>query len=105
MLFRSLIIGLGTTTSELEKNGVPPEQAQQVGTAVAESAGQVIPALATRPDGDVLVSGASEAFATAIKAVAGVAGVLVFLGLLTSFLLPKNASRVEGVDGAPVAEE
>ena len=91
----TLIIGLGTTTGELEDRGVPAAQAEQIGAAVAGSAGQAIPALAEQPDGQVLVEGASQGFANAIKTVAWVAGGLVFLGLLTSFMLPKNAARVE----------
>jgi len=51
--------------------------------------------LAQQPDGQVLVEGASQGFANAIKTVAWVAGGFVFLGLLTSFTLPKNAARVE----------
>ncbi|HEV8024139.1 MAG TPA: MFS transporter, partial [Candidatus Nanopelagicales bacterium] len=91
----TLIIGLGTTTSELEDRGVPAEQAQQIGEAVAGSAGQAIPALAQQPDGQVLIEGASQGFANAIKTVAWVAGGFVFLGLLTSFTLPANTARVE----------
>jgi len=91
----TLIIGLQTTTTELEDRGVPAEQAQQIGEAVAGSAGQAIPGLAQQPDGQVLVEGASQGFANAIKTVAWVAGGFVFLGLLTSFTLPKNAARVE----------
>ncbi len=91
----TLIIGLQTTTTELEDRGVPAERAQQIGEAVAGSAGQAIPALAQQPDGQVLVEGASQGFANAIKTVAWVAGGFVFLGLLTSFTLPKNAARVE----------
>lgn len=91
----TLIIGLGTTTTELEDRGVPAEQAQQIGDAVAGSAGQAIPALAEQPGGEVLVEAASQGFANAIKTVAWVAGALVFLGLLASFTLPKNAARVE----------
>ena len=91
----TLIIGLGTTTTELEDRGVPTEQAEQIGDAVAGSAGQAIPALAQQPDGDVLVEAASQGFANAIKSVAWVAGALVFLGLLTSLTLPKNTARVE----------
>lgn len=91
----TLIIGLGTTTTELEDRGVPAAQAEQIGEAVAGSAGQAIPALAQQPDGQVLVEGASQGFANAIKTVAWVAGGFVFLGLLTSFTLPKNTARVE----------
>ncbi len=90
----TLLIGLGSTAGHLEDKGVPPAQAQQVSDAVANSAGQAIPALASQPDGDVLVAGAADGFVTAIKSVALVAGIMVFLGLLLSFVLPKNAARV-----------
>jgi hypothetical protein len=43
----------------------------------------------------VIVAGASAGFAEAITWVAWVAGGFVFLGLLMSLLLPKNAARVE----------
>jgi EmrB/QacA subfamily drug resistance transporter len=101
----TLIIGLGTTTTELENRGVPAEQAQQIGDAVAGSAGQAIPALAQQPDGDVLVEAASQGFANAIKSVAWVAGAFVFLGLLASFTLPKNAARVESEGYEPPKKE
>jgi EmrB/QacA subfamily drug resistance transporter len=101
----TLIIGLGTTTTELENRGVPTEQAQQIGDAVAGSAGQAIPALAQQPDGDVLVEAASQGFANAIKSVAWVAGAFVFLGLLASFTLPKNAARVESEGYEPPKKE
>ncbi len=100
----TLIIGLGTTTTELENRGVPTEQAQQIGDAVAGSAGQAIPALAQQPDGDVLVEAASQGFANAIKTVAWVAGAFVFLGLLASFTLPRNAARVESEGYEPPRE-
>lgn len=90
----TLLIGLGSTAGHLEDKGVPTAQAQQVSDAVANSAGQAIPALASQPDGDVLVAGAADGFVTAIKSVALVAGIMVFLGLLLSFVLPKNAARV-----------
>ena len=91
----TLIIGLGSTAGHLEDKGVPAAQAEQISDAVASSAGQAIPALAQQPQGDVLVAGATEGFVTAIKEVSLVAGVMVFLGLLLSFVLPKNAARVE----------
>ena len=90
--------------AQLEDRGVPPEQAQQVSTAVETSAGQAIPGLAQLPDGDVLVEGASEGFAEAITLVAWVAGSFVFFGLLTSLLLPKNAARVESEGYSPPRE-
>lgn len=91
----TLLIGLGSTAGHLEDAGVPAAQAQQVSDAVANSAGQAIPSLASQPDGDVLVAGAADGFVTAIKSVALVAGIMVFLGLLLSFMLPRNAARVE----------
>ncbi|MGA1146417.1 MAG: MFS transporter, partial [Candidatus Nanopelagicales bacterium] len=101
----TLIIGLGTTATELENRGVPTQQAEQISAAVAGSAGQAIPALAGQPDGQVLVEGASQGFANAIKSVAWVAGALVFLGLLTSFALPKNSARVEAEGYEPPRQQ
>jgi hypothetical protein len=66
-----------------------------VADAMQASAGQAVPALASQPDGQVLVEGASEGFVDATKTVAWVAAIFVFLGLLASFLLPRNAARVE----------
>jgi EmrB/QacA subfamily drug resistance transporter len=91
----TLILGLGGVASQLEDRGVPTEQAVQVSDAVQSSAGQAIPALSALPNGDVLVEGASVAFADAIKLVAWVAGAFVLFGLATSFALPKNAARIE----------
>jgi EmrB/QacA subfamily drug resistance transporter len=97
----TLIFGLGSVATQLKDRGVPTEQATQVSEAVASSAGQAIPGLADAPGGDVLVEGASAGFAGAIKLVAWVAGAFVFVGLLTSLLLPKNAARVESEGYAP----
>jgi EmrB/QacA subfamily drug resistance transporter len=91
----TLIFGLGSVAGELEDRGVPTAQAEQVSAAVAGSAGQAIPALASQPNGEVLVEGASAGFTTAIKTVAWVAGVFVFLGLLASLMLNKNTARIE----------
>lgn len=101
----TLIIGLGSTAGHLEDKGVPAAQAEQISDAVASSAGQAIPALAQQPGSDVLIAGATEGFVTAIKQVSLVAGVLVFLGLLLSFMLPKNAARVESEGYEPPKSE
>ncbi len=96
ILGTTLLIGLGTSVnSQLTDLGVPAASAEQVSNAVASSAGQAIPALAAQPDGQVLVEGASQGFADASKQVAWVAAFFILLGLLTSFLLPKNAARIE----------
>jgi EmrB/QacA subfamily drug resistance transporter len=100
----TLIFGLSGVATQLEDRGVPAEQATQVSEAVSSSAGQAIPGLAAAPDGDVLVEGASAAFADAIKLVAWVAGGFVAVGLLMSLLLPKNAARVESEGYAPPKE-
>lgn len=97
----TLIFGLGSVASQLEDRGIPAEQAAQVSNAVASSAGQAIPGLAEAPGGDVLVEGASAGFADAIKLVAWVAGGFVFVGLLMSLLLPKNAARLESEGYSP----
>lgn len=99
----TLIIGLGTTATQLEDRGVPPAQAQQVSDAVSTSAGQAIPGLASLPQGEVLVEGASVAFEDTIGWVAYVAGAFVLLGLATTFILPTNAARVESEGYAPPA--
>lgn len=91
----TLIFGLNGIAGQLEDRGIPAAQATQVSDVVASSAGQAIPALAQEPGGDVLVEGASEGFAEAIRLVAWTAGGFVVLGLLASLLLPKNAARVE----------
>ena len=96
-----LVFGLGAVATQLEDRGVPAPVAEQVASAVQSSAGQAIPALAAKPGGDVLVEGASEGFADAIKTVSWVAGIFVFLGLMASLLLPKNAARVLSEGYAP----
>jgi EmrB/QacA subfamily drug resistance transporter len=99
----TLVLGLGTIAGHLTDLGVPVAQAQQVTDLVQASAGQAIPALAGMPGGDVLVQGASDGFAEAIKLVAWVAGAFVLFGLLTSLALPKNAARVESEGYEPPA--
>lgn len=102
ILGTTLLIGLGSAvTSQLEERGIPAAQAQEVSQAVASSAGQAIPGLASAPGGDVLVEGASAGFAQATKLVSWVAGFFVLLGLLTSLLLPKNTARVLSEGYAP----
>jgi EmrB/QacA subfamily drug resistance transporter len=101
----TLILGLGSVAGQLEDRGVPTAQAQQISDIVSSSAGQAIPALASQPNGDVLVEGASAGFADAIKLVAWVAGAFVFFGLLTSLLLPKNAARIESEGYSPPAKK
>ncbi|MDP2289503.1 MAG: MFS transporter [Actinomycetota bacterium] len=91
----TLILGLGNVAVQLTDRGVPAEQAQVIGDAVAGSAGQAIPGLASLPNGQVLIEGASAGFAHAITYVALVAGVLVLMGFLTSLTLPRNAARIE----------
>ncbi|NCG03508.1 MAG: MFS transporter [Actinomycetales bacterium] len=100
----TLLIALGSTAGHLEDRGIPTAQAEQVSNAVANSAGQAIVGLATEPNGDELVAGASDGFVTAIKSVSIVAGIFVFLGLLLSFLLPRNAGRIESEGYAPSRE-
>jgi len=96
ILGTTLLIGLGSSVNnQLTDLGVSAASAEQVSNVVASSAGQAIPALAAQPDGQVLVEGASQGFADASKQVAWVAAFFILLGLLTSFLLPKNAARIE----------
>jgi len=105
ILGTTLLIGLGHyTTSQLADRGVPAAAASQVADAMQASAGQAVPAFASQPDGEVLVEGASEGFVDASKTVAWVAALFVFLGLLTSFLLPRNSARVESEGYEPPKE-
>lgn len=91
----TLLIGLGSTAGHLEDRGIPAAQAEQVSDAVANSAGQAIPGLAKGPDGDIIEAGAADGFVTAIKSVSLVAATFVFFGLILSFMIPKNAARIE----------
>lgn len=96
ILGTTLLVGLGINVSQqLEARDVPAVEAEQVTQAVQSSAGTVIPSFATAPNGQTLIEGASEGFADATTWVAWVAAALVLLGLLTTFLLPRNAARVE----------
>ena len=101
----TLIIGLGNVAVQLTERGVPAAEAQQISDAVAGSAGQAIPALASMPNGAVLMEGASAGFASAITLVAWVAGIFVLLGFITSLTLPKNAARVESEGYQPAKAE
>lgn len=91
----TVILGLGTTSDELELRGVPRTQAEQVDSDVSGSVGQDLFLLQAQPNGEVLLDGASAAFTTAVKAASIVSGAFVLLGLATTFLLPANASRVK----------
>ena len=102
ILGATLVLGLsGSVTSSLEDRGVPAAAAQQVGDVMSQTAGQAIVGLEQQPNGSVLVEGAAAGFADATKQVAWVAAIFVLLGLLASFLLPRNAARVESEGYAP----
>lgn len=102
ILGTTLLVGLGQFVErDLEARGVPSAEATKVTQAVQSSAGQVIPSLASAPNGEVLVAGASEGFATATKAVAAVAAIWVLLGFAASFAIPRNSARVESEGYAP----
>ncbi len=90
-----LVAGLGTITDDLTERGVPEPVAQQVTTAVQQSAGTAVVALPQQPNGQVLFEGASEGFASAAKDVGFVAAALISLGLIAAFFLPRNAARTE----------
>lgn len=96
ILGTTLLIGLGSAVqSNLEERGVSVSQADQVSSVVANSAGTATAGLASQPDGQVLFEGASAGFAQASRYVSWVAAGFVFLGLLASLMLPRNAARVE----------
>jgi EmrB/QacA subfamily drug resistance transporter len=91
ILGTTLLLGLGHfVNKDLQDAGVPTAQAEQITQVVASSAGQAIPGL-----GDpVIVEAASQGFSSATKTVSLVAAIFVTLGLLASFLLPRNAARI-----------
>ncbi|MBU6246088.1 MAG: MFS transporter [Actinomycetales bacterium] len=96
ILGTTLLIGLGSAVqANLEDRGVSVAQADQVSSVVANSAGTATAGLAAQPDGQVLFEGASAGFAEASRYVSWVAAGFVFLGLLASLMLPRNAARVE----------
>ncbi len=102
ILGTTLLIGLSTNVqSQLQDRGVPEAAATQVADVVASSAGQAIPSLGAQPQGDTLVQAASDGFVSATKWVAWVAAFFVFLGLLASLRLPRNAARVMSEGYAP----
>lgn len=106
ILGTTLIVGLSSgVSSSLEERGVPTEVAVQVGDTMSQSAGQALPALASQPDGQVLVEGASDGFVDAMKLVAWAASTFVFLGLLATFFLPRNAARIESEGYEPPRHE
>jgi EmrB/QacA subfamily drug resistance transporter len=106
ILGTTLLIGLGSyTTTQLTDRGVPAATAAQMADAMQASAGQAVPAMASMPDGQVMVEGASEGFVDATKTVSWVAALFVFLGLLASFLLPRNAARVESEGYEPPKQD
>lgn len=88
ILGATLLAGLGTTTSALTERGVPQAQAEQVTADLRATAGTSLPSLADEPNGDVLVEGASQGFATAIQLTSWVAATWVTVGLAATFLLP-----------------
>lgn len=95
LLGATLVLGLGAVQGELTDRGVPEQQAEQVTTAVRESAGTAVAGLGAVPGGDVLFEGASQGFATAVKTVGYTAAGLIFLGFLAALRLPKDAARTE----------
>ena len=105
ILGTTLLVGLGVNVAQqLEDRSVPAPVAEQVTQAVQSSAGTVIPVLAQQPNGEVLVEGASEGYADSTTWVAWVAAAFVILGLLTTFLLPRNAARITS-EGYETPEE
>ena len=99
-----LVISLGSATkTELVNIGTPEAVAQQVADVVANSGGQAIPALGQQ-GGPQAVEAANAAFVTAEKTVAWGAATLIFLGLLASLQLPKNAARIEAEGYEPPHE-
>jgi hypothetical protein len=75
--------------------GLTDDQRTSIGRAVEQSAGTVIPTLATKPGGEAVADAAGEAFATSIRLTALTAAVFVFFGLLATFKLPPDGRHEE----------
>jgi len=104
VLGATLLAGLGATTGALTDRGVDPVVAAAVTEDLRSTAGTAIPRIAAQPDGEVLVEGASEGFASAVQLASFVAAGAVAVGLFATFLLPTeintNARRRRPSDDA-----
>ncbi len=101
-----LVARLGAATRDnLTALGLPGSAVDQVASAVKESAGIAIAGLQARPGGQAVAQAASEAMIHATRVTAGFAAVALFLGLLATFALPRQAPPVDAqaAEPAPVA--
>jgi EmrB/QacA subfamily drug resistance transporter len=73
--------------------GLDDAKRQQIGTAVEQSAGTIIPVLAQQPGGEPVAEAAGEAFASAIRVTSFAAVGFVTLGLLATLKLPPEGAR------------
>lgn len=99
-----LVAGLGSVADELRGRGVEDKVADQVATALQDSAGTAITGVGAQPGGDVLFAGAAEGFANATRDVGYLASALIALGLLAAMALPVDAARTAAAGYVTEAE-
>lgn len=85
-----LAAGLSANTeTQLQRLSVlPPQQVSQVAKATKQSAGQILVTLREQPGTQTIVTAIEEAFTSAARRDAGLAGAFILLGFLASSLLP-----------------
>jgi EmrB/QacA subfamily drug resistance transporter len=72
--------------------GLPPQDAQQLGGAVTESAGALIPQLAADPAGQAAAAAARDAMSSATALAAYFCAAVLLLGLLATLTLKQSAA-------------
>lgn len=85
-----LAAGLSANTeTQLQRLSVlPPQQVSQLAKATKQSAGQVLVTLREQPGTQPIVTAIEEAFTSAARRDAGLAGAFILLGFIASWLLP-----------------
>jgi EmrB/QacA subfamily drug resistance transporter len=97
VLFTSL--GTGVRDGLEEVQGLPPQAVDGIATAMEDSAGQALPAIAAQPGGEAVAPVLEQAFVDATRLAGLVATGFVLLGVVFSLLLPKQRPAGEA-DGA-----
>jgi EmrB/QacA subfamily drug resistance transporter len=82
------------TNTGLQDLGLPSGEAAKLAGEITAQPSQAIPKLLAEPDGEAVLAIAGESFATATSYVGFVAALFIVVGLLATFLLPKQSARV-----------
>jgi len=82
------------TNSGLQDLGLSSAEAARLAGEITAQPSQAIPNLLGQPDGEAVLAIAGESFATATAYVGFVAALFIVVGLLATFLLPKQPAKV-----------